>query len=150
MAEPVSEFTIAIDQMRDYEFRVRFDKPNLPELVLDEPPPLGHDAGPNPSRILAAAIGNCLTASLLFCARKQKAKIESLRAEVKTRIVRNEQKRLRVGRVEVAIEVQAPEADREAARRCLGLFEDFCTVTQSIRDGIDVEVTVRGLGAERG
>ena len=149
MPEPVHEFTIHIDQVRDYEFRVRFDKANLAELTLDEPPPLGRDAGPNPSRILAAAIGNCLTASLLFCARKQKVNVESLRAEVKTQIVRNEQKRLRVGRVQVTIGVGLPETDKEAARRCLPLFEDFCTVTQSIRDGIDVNVTVKGLLPQR-
>ena len=145
MPEPVHEFTIHIDQVRDYEFRVRFDKANLAELTLDEPPPLGRDAGPNPSRILAAAIGNCLTASLLFCARKHKVSVESLRAEVKTQIVRNEQKRLRVGRVKVTIEAGVPEAEKEAARRCLPLFEDFCTVTQSIRDGIEVDVTVKGV-----
>jgi len=145
MAEPVHEFTICIDQVRDYEFRVRFDKLNLPELTLDEPPPLGQDAGPNPSRILAAAIGNCLAASLLFCLRRAKVNTQSLRAEVKTQIVRNAQKRLRVSRVEVAIDVAVPEAEREAACRCLPLFEDFCTVTQSIRDGIEVQVRVTGL-----
>jgi len=145
MAEPVHEFTISVEQVRDYEFRVRFDKPQLPELTIDEPPPLGKDAGPSPARVLAAAIGNCLAASLLFCARKAKVNIESLHAEVKTQIVRNEQKRLRVGRVEVTIEPRLAEAEKEAARRCLPLFEDFCTVTQSIRDGIDVQVTVKGL-----
>jgi uncharacterized OsmC-like protein len=145
MVEPVSQFTIAIDQVRDYEFRVRFDKPNLPELILDEPPPLGRDAGPNPSRLLAAAIGNCLAASLLFCVRKARANLESLHTEVKVEIVRNEAKRLRVGRVEVAIEVGLPEADKAAARRCLPRFEDFCTVTQSIREGMDVQVTIKGL-----
>ncbi len=145
MAEPVSEFTISIDQVRDYEFRVRFDKPPGAELIVDEPPPLGHDAGPNPSRLLAAAIGNCLAASLLFCVRKARANLESLHTEVKVEIVRNEAKRLRVGRVEVAIEVGLPETDKAAARRCLPLFEDFCTVTQSTRDGIDVQVRVKGL-----
>ncbi len=145
MPEPVGEFTISIDQIRDYEFRVRFDKPPGAELIVDEPPPLGHDAGPNPSRLLAAAIGNCLAASLLFCVRKARANLESLHTEVKVQIVRNERKRLRVGRVEVTIEVGLPEADKAAARRCLPLFEDFCTVTQSIRDGIEVEVRVKGL-----
>jgi len=145
MAEPVHEFTICIDQVRDYEFRVRFDKLNLPELTLDEPPPLGQGAGPDPSRILAAAIGNCLAASLLFCLRRSKVNPHSLRAEVKTQIARNEQKHLRVGRIEVTINAGVPEAEREAACRCLPLFEDFCTVTQSIRDGIEVQVKVTGL-----
>lgn len=145
MAEPVHEFTISVEQVRDYEFRVRFDKPQLSDLTLDEPPPLGRDAGPSPVRLLAAAIGDCLAASLLFCLRKARADVESLRAEVTTQIVRNENKRLRVGRLEVTIEPRLPEGAQAAALRCRELFEDFCTVTQSIRQGIDVQVTVKGL-----
>jgi uncharacterized OsmC-like protein len=145
MAEPASEFTISIEQVRDYEFRVRFDKEHLAELVVDEPPPLGHDAGPSPSRLLAAAIGNCLSASLVFCARRARVDLQGIRTEVKVFIVRNEQKRLRVGSVEVVIDPNLSEADRAQAARCRGLFEDFCTVTQSIRDGIDVRVSVKGL-----
>ena len=32
--------------------------------------------------------------------------------------------------------------DVERMSRCLGLFEDFCIVTQSVRDGVDVQVEV--------
>ncbi len=145
MAETVNEFAISIDQIHDYEFRVRFDKEHIPELVADETAPLGGDAGPSPSRLLAAAIGNCLSASLLFCARKARADLSGIHTEVKVKIVRNENKRLRVGEVEVTIEPQLTDADREKAARCLDLFEDFCTVTQSIRAGIDVKVNVKGL-----
>jgi organic hydroperoxide reductase OsmC/OhrA len=145
MVNPVHEFTISMDQVRDYEFRIKFDKAQFAELQMDEPPPLGRDSGPSASRILAAAIGNCLSASLLFCARKAGARIDSIHTEVKVQIVRNENKRLRVGRVEVTIDPKVAEADKAKALDCLPRFEDFCTVTQSIRQGIDVEVRVKGV-----
>jgi uncharacterized OsmC-like protein len=144
MSEPAGEFTISMDQVRDYEFRIKFDRPGMPDLITDEPAPLGHDAGPNPSRILAVAIANCLSASLLFCARRARVELGQIHAEVKMQIVRNENKRLRVGRVEVVIDPRLPEAEREKAARCLEIFEDFCVVTQSVRQGIDVAVSVRG------
>jgi organic hydroperoxide reductase OsmC/OhrA len=145
MSETVSEFTIAVDQIQDYEFRVRFDKEGLPDLIMDEPPPLGRDSGPNPARILAAAIANCLSASWLFCARKARVDLGPIHTQVRMQIVRDENKRLRVGKVEVVIDPNLPESEREKARRCLHVFEDFCVVTQSVRDGIDVAVTVKGF-----
>ncbi len=144
----VSEFAIRIQQIQDYEFQVRFDKPQYADLVLDEPPPLGRDAGPNPARTLAAAIGDCLCASLVFCAqRKLGLKLTQLTAEVKVQIVRNENKRLRVGRVQVTLDPGLDADGLEKLKPCLGLFEDFCTVTQSIRQGVDVQVAVKGLEA---
>jgi uncharacterized OsmC-like protein len=144
MADVVNQFTISIDQVRDYEFRVQFDKGH-PAVLLDEPPPLGRDAGPSASRMLAAAIGNCLSASLLFCARKAHVNPGPIHADVKVTIVRNENKRMRVGGIEVAIDPHLAEADVERARRCRELFEDFCIVTESVRSGIDVKVSVAGL-----
>lgn len=145
MSETVNEFSISIDQVQDYEFRVKFDKDQFPELTMDEPPPLGQDKGPNAARILAAAIGNCLSASLLFCTRKARVEIGNMHTEVRMQIVRGENRRLRVGRVEVAIEPGLADSEKDKARRCLGLFEDFCTITQSVRNGIDVAVSVKGL-----
>ena len=40
---------------------------------MDEPEPMGENSGPNAGKVLAAAIGNCLTASLLFCLQKAMA-----------------------------------------------------------------------------
>ncbi len=97
MSEVVSAFGIKIEQVSGYEFRVTFDKPQHPSLLMDEPEPLGKDSAPNPSRILAAAIGDCLSASLMFCLSRSGANVSDLKTEVSVELVRNEQKRLRNG-----------------------------------------------------
>lgn len=140
-SEP-SSFTITIDSIRDYEFRVKLDKEQYAELLTDEPAPLGGDKAPNASRLLAAAVGNCLCASLVFCARKARAPLRGVHSEVTLHYTRNEKGRLRVGGIEVRMEPEFEGSDPGKAGRCLELFEDFCVVTQSVRKGIDVSVTV--------
>ncbi|MBZ5581274.1 MAG: OsmC family protein [Acidobacteriia bacterium] len=141
----LNDFTITLEQLEDFEFRVRFDKPQFPEWRLDEPAPLGRDAWPSASRALAAAIGNCLSASLLFCARKAQVQLGPIKTRVRTETRRNERGRLRIAKVEVEIDPGIPEPEMRKALRCLGLFEDYCVVTQSVREGIDVRVSVTGL-----
>jgi len=136
-------FEIALEQVQDLEFRVKFDGDNFPDLTMDEPPPVGGDQGPNATRLLAAAIGNCLSASLLFCLRKSRVDIQSLRAVVRIELGRNEKGRMRIGKIEVDIEPKISEEEKQKAKRCLQLFEDFCIVTQSVREGIDVKVAVK-------
>ena len=147
MSETVHEFSISVDREEGYVFRTRFDKPHYPDLVMDEPPPLGADGAPNPTRVLAAAVGNCLAASLLFCATRKGAAVGKIHAEVKVIVGRNENKRLRVTGIKVRLSPDMDAATREKAKGCLGLFEDFCTVTASIRKGIPVEVSVDGWEA---
>ena len=144
MSDIVSEFQITVDQTKDYEFVVRF-KPEQPELHMDEPPPLGHDSGPSASRILAAAIGNCLSASLVFASRKQGVQLTGVHASVKVQIGKNERKRLRVQHVAVTIDPRIAPEDAEKLKAAAAVFEDFCTVTASIRQGIPVDVTVIGV-----
>jgi len=136
------DITITMEQIQDYEFRVKFDKAQYADLLLDEPPPIGRDAGPNPSRLLAAAAGNCLSASFLFSARKMRVNIQGLSTTVKVWYTRNEKGRLRVGKMKVSIVPKFDPADASKIQRCLELFEDYCVVTQSIRNGIDVSVAV--------
>ncbi len=137
------QFSITLDRVAEYEFRIRFDKGLYADLVMDEPPPAGHDKGPNASRLLAAAVGNCLSASLLFCAQKARVDIRKVHTDVTVSYARNEQGRLRIGRVAVTIRPEFESADLPKARRCLEIFEDYCVVTQSVRKGIDVEVAVQ-------
>ncbi len=147
MADPqmqiVDEFTISVRQLENYRFEVRFDKEQYAPLHMDEPEPLGSDSAPNATRILAAAIGNCLSASLLFCTRKARVELGPMETRVRVQLGRNERGRLRIASLEVEIDPHFPPGGREKAARCLELFENFCVVSQSVREGIPVTVQVK-------
>ena len=134
--------SVDLVQQADYRFEVRFDDPALPPLLTDEPPPLGGGAGPNPARLLTAAVANCLSASLLFSLRKFRNEAEPLRAHASATLVRNLQNRLRIGRIDVDLHLAAAASALRSLDRVLAQFEDFCVVTQSVRAGIAVEVRV--------
>jgi uncharacterized OsmC-like protein len=134
------QFRIELTHLDGYEFRLKFDWDNVGELTLDEPAPLGAQHGPNASRLLAAAVANCLTASLLFCLRKAHAEPRGLRTVATGRYTRNDKGRLRIGDIEVTITLDTDNSARLA--RCNELFEDYCVVTESVRHGLPVRVRV--------
>lgn len=135
-------FRFELQQLHDYEFRVKFDGPDVDDLLLDEPEPLGRSAGPNAARLIGAAVANCLTSSLLFCMRKFKQTPGTLRAEVTGELARNEKGRVRIGRFDVTIHLADAAGTIQHFDRCLAQFEDFCVVTESVRHGIPVGVRV--------
>ncbi len=135
-------FSLELQQVKDFEFDVTFDWAHLPPLRLDEPEPLGHRSGPNASRLVGAAVGNCLSASLLFCLQKSKQTIRDIRTTVVGHLQRNERGRLRLGKFEVTITLDAETDNPQRLQRCLTLFEDYCVVTASIRRAIPVLVRV--------
>jgi uncharacterized OsmC-like protein len=135
-------FTVSLTLLDGYAFRVDFGDERLASLMTDEQSPLGDDRGPQPSRLLAAAVANCLGASLLHCLRKSKIEVAGLHASAVTTLARNEKGRLRIERITVLLDPQISRDDRNRLSRCLSIFEDYCIVTESVRQGIDVRVTV--------
>jgi uncharacterized OsmC-like protein len=127
---------------KGFEFKVVFDGADVPELIVDEIKPLGENAGPNPTRLLSAAVGHCISSSLLFCLLKARVKVKDLETEVKANVVRNEEGYLRVRSLDVQIRLDVQEDDKSRVARCLGIFENYCIVTQSVRKGIAVKVTI--------
>lgn len=133
---------VTLTQLSDYSFNVSFDETDIPDLLTDEGAPLGGGNGPNPSRMLLAAIANCLSASLLFAMRKYKNSPGTIRAEVRGTLGRNAEGRMRVQHVDVDLHLPDAVEDYAQFERILQQFENFCVVTESVRSGIEVAVQV--------
>jgi uncharacterized OsmC-like protein len=134
--------TVRITQRENFQFLVDFG-PGIPELLADEPAPLGDSLGPAPTQLLLAAVANCLSASLLFALRKFKQDPGGITTTATCRVERNEAHRLRVLAIDADIVLGNDGATMEHLDRVLGQFEEFCTVSQSVRAGIPIRVQVK-------
>jgi len=133
--------TVTLTQQQDYRFLIEFPAP-VPPIVGDEPPPLGGAAGPSPVHLLASAVGNCLSDSLLFALRKFKQSPEPLRTQVQATVGRNEQGRMRVLFLRAELRLGVPAGQLEHLQRVLDTFEQYCTVTQTVAGAVPIDVQV--------
>jgi len=139
---------VQLRQQQDYQFHIHFGE-GLPVLLGDEPAPLGQGQGPTPVQLLAAAVGNCLSDSLLFALRKFKQAPEPIQCEVTAAVGRNAENRLRVLSIKAVLTLGVPAAKLEHLDRVLEQFESFCTVASSVSQGIPVAVEVMDSTGKR-
>lgn len=132
---------VQLKQKQDYQFDIHFGG-QVPVLMGDEPAPLGAGQGPSPVQLLAAAVGNCLSDSLLFALRKFKQSPEPLACDVQAEVGRNAEGRQRVLAIRAVLTLGVPAASLQHLDRVLGQFQDYCTVTQSVGQGIAISVEV--------
>lgn len=133
------QFSVQLSLVEGYKFLLDFG--DMGQLFSDEPPPLGLGEGPNPARLLAASVANCLAASLMFAIRKFKEDPGTVSATVNGRLERQEG-RWRIGKLDVALQLGGSLDSMSHLTRALAQFEQFCVVTQSVRQGIEVAVQV--------
>ena len=132
---------VELSQRHDYRFDIAFSD-DMPVLTSDEPAPLGTGLGPSPVQMLCAAVGNCLSDSLLFAFRKFKQAPEPIHCVVTAEVGRNEDNRLRVLYMNAQIRMGVAADTLAQVDHVLAQFEAFCTVTQSVRQGIPITVEV--------
>jgi uncharacterized OsmC-like protein len=132
-----------LKRIEGYKFKAQFDAEGIPDLIVDELKPIGESSAPNPTRLLSVAVGHCLSSSLLYCLAKARISVFNLETTVKTTLGRNEQSYLRVKKLDVQMHLTVDEKDKPRLSRCLDIFENYCTVTQSVRNGIAVTVNIK-------
>ena len=136
-------FVTKLQMIDNYKFNVHSDLDYIPDFVVDETKPDGEGTGPNPTRLLSAAVGHCMSSSLIYCLKKARIPVQNMNTTVKTNLYRNENDRLRIQNIDIQIELKVSKENENRVHRCLDLFEDYCTVTQSIRKGVKVNVNVQ-------
>jgi organic hydroperoxide reductase OsmC/OhrA len=92
--------------------------------------------------LLAAAMGNCLSSSLLFCLVKARADVKGIKTSVKARMTRNEKGRWRITEMDVELNAKVDKEYTSQMERCVALFEEFCIVSKSVEQGIPFKVKV--------
>jgi uncharacterized OsmC-like protein len=99
--------------------------------------------------LLIAGVANCLCASLVFALGKFRQDGQGVEAEARCRIDRNAEGRLRIFGIDVELKLGALAEDMPRINRVMEQFERFCTVSESVKAGVPVEVVVRDAAGIR-
>jgi uncharacterized OsmC-like protein len=141
MSAPDSRADLA--QVERYEFTIEFADAPFPGLTLDEPPPVGGDAGPNPVQSLVMAVGHCMSSTLFNTLSRARVAAAPIRTTVTATIGTNEKGRRRVRELRVQLHTRPlNEADRAQFDRCVEIFADYCTVSGAVREGVTIDQSV--------
>ena len=76
---------VRLEHIKDLQFKVSFDSVGF-NMIIDKPDPIGSNEGPNPSKILSAAIGNRLSENLIFCLKRHRLKSMALKQTSKLKL----------------------------------------------------------------
>ena len=143
-------FTVSLKHESGFRFVSQAGEDGVPHgkpYVSDEPDPVGEASGPATPALLGSAIGHCLSASLLEALRSAGADVSSFETDVTAVVKPNEDGLPRIDHVDVLLRPSVREADA-GADVCAGIFENYCTVSSSLKKGIDIRVHVQWQAAE--
>lgn len=137
-------FKVTLNHMDNYRFSSQASEDGRLHGQLyfsDEPDPVGDACGPSTPALLGSALGHCLSAALLEALRKARLEVLGTETEALVLVKPNTEGLPRIDHVEITIRprlaVLSPRAER-----CAEIFERHCTVTSSVKQGLDVRVNV--------
>ena len=110
-------------------------------FASDEPDPVGEASAPSTPALLGAAVGHCLSASLLEALRHAHLEVLSCETETVAVVKPNAGGLPRIDHIEVTIRPSLAGTSPRV-KRCAEVFERYCTVTSSVKEGIAVRVQV--------
>ena len=143
-------FAVKLTHLGDYRFSSQASEDGRlhgEPFVSDEPDPVGDASGPSTPALLGASLGHCLSAALLEALRKARIEVLGDETDAVVWVKPNEEGLPRIDRVEVTIRPKLASPST-LMNRCADVFEKHCTVTSSVKKGLDVRVNVDWQFAE--
>jgi putative redox protein len=122
---------------QDLRFAVTFDaSPSTTALVLDS----AGQAGPSPVQTLAAALAGCMAMDLVHILTRGRHAVRTMTARLSGDRAQEEPRRLIGVQLHFVVDSDAPA---EAIDRAIALSrEKYCSVWHSLRQDIELQVTV--------
>jgi organic hydroperoxide reductase OsmC/OhrA len=142
--QPERQFAVRLEHQGRYRFQSQASEDGILHggpFGSDEPDPVGENSGPSTPALLATALGHCLSASLLEALRHSHLEVLDCETDAVAVVKPNEEGNPRIDHIEVTIRPTLSESSPRM-QRCADVFENHCTVTQSVRRGVDVRVAV--------
>lgn len=113
------------------------------EFSVDEPTSFhGMDLGPSSVEYVLIGIGGCLGTSFIYCLQKRNIKMKSVEIVVDGKLSHVGPKMLlRLTKVDAEIKFKPEEnASSEEINLCIKNFREYCIVSNSIANGININV----------
>lgn len=116
---------------------------NFKDLNIDEPASFhGTNLGPSAVEYLLIGIGGCLGTTFIYCLQKRNIELESFEVEVDGKLTHTGPKmHLRLVNIIVNLKYK-PKEETSAVEieECVEEFKEFCIVTNSIANGMPIDV----------
>ena len=140
--ESKSEVGIKLEE--EMIFKCDLGQIQMNDLFIDEQHKKSIDKiGPNPSKLLGLSVLGCLAASFAFCLQKKNYTLSDLDGKAEIISKRNEKGFWRLKKINIKLnpKIDNPEM-RKRADQCMKFFEQYCIISESVRNGIDLDVKI--------
>ena len=132
---------VLLNYTKDLHFKA--SARNFKDFNVDEPASFhGTDLGPSAVEYLLIGIGGCLGTTFIYCLQKNNIELETFEVVVDGELSRTGPKMLlRLVNVDVDMKFTPKEASSDVEiNRCMKEFTEYCIVTNSIAEGVNVNV----------
>ncbi len=137
-----SEVGISLEE--EMIFKCDLGQIKMKELFIDERHRKPQDKiGPNPSKLLALSLLGCMSASFAFCLQKKDFSLSDFDGTAFITSKRNEKGLWRIKEIKLDLHpmIDSPEM-RERADQCQKFFQQFCIISESIKEGIEIKANL--------
>lgn len=140
--EYISEVGIKLEE--GMIFKCDLGQIKMNDLFIDEQNKKSiNKIGPNPSKLLALSVLACLAGSFTFCVQKNNSLLSDIEGKAIITSKRNEEGFWRLKKIDITLN---PKIDNPKMRKrvdqCQKNFEQFCIISESIREGIDININL--------